>query len=271
MTLSAKLGFPSPFDSQHTFVTSPVFSPFVLAILRLSFAIYTLFTVIFVLVWEQVVEDSDGYFSYFTHLSLIGLTAYFFAAAVQTFVYAHGNRMGYPLQRWPRPLQFLHVLLHSTIVTYPILVTAVYWGLLASSKTFESRYSSWSNVSQHILNAVFALFEILFTHAMPSPWLHLPILVLFLLGYLGVAYITHATQGFYTYSFLNPQKQGAKLAAYIAGIAIGEVVVFLLVRGVVLLRERLFTRRARRKATYGGGEKMEEWEDIERPGTPMAI
>ena len=47
-------------------------------------------------------------------------------------------------------------------------------------------------------------------------------------SYLGVAYITHATQGFYVYSFLNPSK-GAVLAAYICGIFAGTIVIFALV------------------------------------------
>jgi hypothetical protein len=46
--------------------------------------------------------------------------------------------------------------------------------------------------------------------------------------YLGVAYITYATQGFYVYSFLNPSK-GAILAAYICGIFAGILVIFALV------------------------------------------
>ena len=58
-----------------------------------------------------------SYFSYFTHLSYIGLCAYFCAAGVQTFFYARSGK-GYPLQSWPRALQYLHVLLYSTIVTY---------------------------------------------------------------------------------------------------------------------------------------------------------
>jgi hypothetical protein len=46
--------------------------------------------------------------------------------------------------------------------------------------------------------------------------------------YLGVAYITKATQGFYVYSFLNPSK-GPILAAYIVGILVGSIVVFVIV------------------------------------------
>lgn len=269
MTLAAKFGVSTPFDPQHAFVTSPVFTPPVLAFVRLVMAFYTLFTLIFILVREYVVSDTHTFFSYFTHLSLIGLCAYFFAAALQTSVYSYGSRKGYPLQRWPKALQFLHVLLHSTIVTFPILVTIVYWALLADGSIFKSSYSAWSNVSEHILNTVFVLFEICFTHSKPSPWLHIPILVLILLGYLGIAYITRATQGFYTYSFLDPNKQRAKLAIYIVGIPAALVIIFILVRYITRLRERVFSTLVRRKAS--AGEKMEDWQDIERPKTPLAL
>jgi len=66
-----------------------------------------------------LIESCDGrYFSYFTNLTYIGLCAYFFASGVQTAAYASEKGRGYPLQRWPRVLQVLHVLLHSTIITY---------------------------------------------------------------------------------------------------------------------------------------------------------
>lgn len=59
-------------------------------------------------------------------------------------------------------------------------------------------FLAWSNVSQHAMNCSFILFEILLTNAGPSPWSHIiPCFVLFAC-YLGVAYITHATQGFYS-------------------------------------------------------------------------
>jgi hypothetical protein len=51
--------------------------------------------------------------------------------------------------------------------------------------------------------------------------------------YLGVAYITHATQGLYVYSFLNPSK-GPILAAYIIGILVGTVLVFCIVNLIKL-------------------------------------
>lgn len=54
------------------------------------------------------------------------------------------------------------------------------------------------------MNSAYALFEITLTNAGPSPWLHLPLCVFMLACYLGVAYITHATQGFYSTYLSSP-------------------------------------------------------------------
>lgn len=63
-----------------------------------------------------------SFFSYFTNLTFIGTCSYFFAAGVQTFFFARKHRVGsgeeYPLQEWPRLLQYLHVLLSSTVMTF---------------------------------------------------------------------------------------------------------------------------------------------------------
>jgi hypothetical protein len=49
----------------------------------------------------------------------------------------------------------------------------------------------------HLLNSVFALFEILLTNTPASAWILLPPGLLLLIGYVGVVYVTFATQGFY--------------------------------------------------------------------------
>ncbi|KAF8873885.1 hypothetical protein BD779DRAFT_1613639 [Infundibulicybe gibba] len=232
------------FDPDCLLVTSPFFSPRVLGCLRVLFGLFALSSTLVVLVHEAQEGDGAGYFSYFTHLSLIGLTAYFGAAGVQTLGYAtRGDGRGYPLQSWHVVLREMHVLLYTTIVTFPLLVTIVYWALLASPATFETSYSSYANVSQHLLNAAFALFEIICTNVLPMPWTHLPITVVLLGGYLGVAYITHADQGFYPYAFLDPGKKGTKLIGYILGIAVAQCLIFNLVRAVLVLKEKHLVRR----------------------------
>ena len=64
--------------------------------------------------------------------------------------------------------------------------------------------TAWDAISVHALNTVFALFEILLTNSPPAPWLTLPSGLFFLAGYVGIAYITHATQGFYCLSLTPP-------------------------------------------------------------------
>jgi len=256
------LGVSSPFDPKHKLVTSFAFSPLTLALIRLALAFYTLFVSVFMLVWEATVfHAAASYFSYFTTLSYVGICAYFWASAVQTLSYVQRRQKGYSLQHWPRLLQLLQVFLQSTFVTFPILVTIVYWSLLASSSTFRTTYNSWSNISRHAMNTLFALFEIFLTNIPPSPWTHLPWLVLILAAYLGVAYITYATQGFYAYSFLDPSTKHGFVAVYVLGTGIAECTIFSIVRYICMFRER----RAIRENPPTPVAIEDDWEELERP------
>ncbi|KAJ7615541.1 hypothetical protein FB45DRAFT_841989 [Roridomyces roridus] len=257
---------PSSFDPSFKFVSSPFVSPATLAALRLLVALYALCTICTDLGFNVHYGAGDSFLSYFTVLSYIGLTAYYWAAAVQTFFYARYG--SYPLRRWPQALQAGHVVLQSTIVSFPFITTIVFWSLLSSGDTFSTTFSAWSNISIHALNTPFALFDLLFTNVPPAPWLALPIHILFLACYLGVAYITHHTQGFYVYSFLDPQEQGALLAAYVIGIAAGGIILFSLSRGVAVLRQRWASRRGLIPASdeeEGTSEAIDDWEEVGRP------
>lgn len=257
-------GVSAPFDSACRLVTSPFFSPLSLGALRVLFAVYSLVTTITVLVFESVrFHDSSSFFSYFTDLSYIGLVAYFWASGIQTIAFVIWGQKAYPLQKWSRILQFLHILLYTTITIFPFIVTVVYWTLLASSSTFRTQYSAWSNVSQHAMNSCFALFEILLTNAGPTPWSHIaPGLVLFAC-YLGVAYITHAAQGFYTYDFLDPSAQHGLLAAYIIGMGVGYCILFTIVKGICTLRCRLVSPSRLDSSEQVQPEDLHEWEHVD--------
>jgi hypothetical protein len=70
---------------------------------------------------------------------------------------------------------------------------------------------------------------------------------------------------------LNPSKQHNLLGAYIVGIAVAYCIVFLVVRGVVVVRagglHRLRKWNWRRRDTVGTGtEDLEDWEEVEVPG-----
>ncbi|KKY16097.1 hypothetical protein UCRPC4_g06008 [Phaeomoniella chlamydospora] len=93
-------------------------------------------------------------------------------------------------------------------------------------------------VSQHALNSAYALFEIVFPATNPPPFLHLAGLVILLLLYLALAYLTNATEGFYPYSFLDPSTGSGKVAGYCFGILAAIIVIFLIVWGLIWLRRK---------------------------------
>jgi len=219
-------GVSRPFDPEDKFVTARFLPPLAFGLLRLLIGFYSIVVVIVDIVLTATTGDIDSYFSYFTDITYIALTFYFLFASFHTLWYARTGKS--PLNRWYRPFQLAHTVLFSTIITYPIIVTIVFWTLLSSGSTFATAQSTWSNISKHALNSAYCLFEILFSAVGLQPWSHIIFLVLFLAMYLGVAYITKATQGFYVYSFLNPSK-GPILAAYIVGILVGSIFVFAIV------------------------------------------
>ncbi|KAJ7142453.1 hypothetical protein C8R44DRAFT_760686 [Mycena epipterygia] len=258
-----------PFDTRHTLVTSPFFSPRVLAAIRLAVAFYTFVTLVFSIVWGIVVQkNAAGFFSYFTHLTYCGICGYFTAAGLQTALYARHGQKAYPLQRWAKPWRFLHLALLATITTYPILVSIVFWGILANASTFDARFDAWSAISVHLLNTVFALFEITATHTPVAAFLLLPLAIVLLLGYVGVVYITYATQGFYAYSFMNPNGHPVRLVLYILGIGLAECVIFVAVYGLVRMRVRFFPAPPPPTTITRSSEKLSDstasgWADID--------
>lgn len=201
MKFYERLGVSSDFDSTNSLVTSSILQPLTLAIVRLTFGFYSLVSIVIGLAWQSAVlgtgsryvkyrschsllltRVSCSYLSYFTDLSYIGLSAYFWASGVQTFAYAlncrtnNGSDSGrYPLQRWPQSLQFLHVLLLSSVVSFrtcvsssynaaaflihiAILITIVYWAVLSSSGTFDNSFDCkifFANLNWDILFLLF--------------------------------------------------------------------------------------------------------------------
>lgn len=72
--------------------------------------------------------------------------------------------------------------------------------------------------------------------------------------------------GFVAYSFLDPKKEGKMLAVYIVGIAIGEVVIFVIVWGAIWLRRRLSSRSVVSRSAHdiegkGSKEKLEHGQE----------
>ncbi|PVF93866.1 hypothetical protein CPB86DRAFT_789617 [Serendipita vermifera] len=246
-------GLHQPFDPKYRIVTSGLVKPWVLFCIRLVIAIYAFAACIaHIAVWRTLPNNPiKEYYIYFTRLTFIGITAYFAAAAFHTGFFALSLRQlkkgevqrapWSPLQRWGRFWQFLHLYLFSTIITFPIIVTVVYWAFLADAETWETPFTSWANVTMHILNTVFLLVELIFGRVRLY-WGYVIFDVITLGLYLGMAYLVHSVQNIWVYSFLDPHKPNAKVAAYIVGIPVVEIIVFVILWGVIHMRDWILPR-----------------------------
>lgn len=98
------------------------------------------------------------------------------------------------------------------------------------------------------------------------PWLHIPFIVIILAMYLGLAYVTHATQGWYPYGFLDPKNGAGQLAAYIVGILVASLIIFLLVWGIIWVRRRFAGTGKRSKRDTGARGHYRPTTDVEMRG-----
>ncbi|KAK0391613.1 hypothetical protein NLU13_1113 [Sarocladium strictum] len=229
-------------DPSHRFETSWLLPPWLLFACRALLSLYAFVTLFFSIGWWCTHADLGGCssagnsFAFFTVLTYWGLAFYFLVAAIHTGSYAATGRP--LLDRFPRPLQALHSLYYTSAVTFPFVVTIVYWGVLYSNPWFSLRFDAWRNVSEHALNSGYALFEIIIPRTNPPLWINLLWLMVILLAYLGLAFVNLARTGKYVYSFLDYQEVGGRgfVAAYVVGIAVGICVVFVVVWALILLR-----------------------------------
>lgn len=135
------------FTLSHRFVTSWLLPPTFLAILRGLIALYALTTIFFVYGWQEthgLAEENKRELSYFTNLTFWGIACYFTISAFHTAFYARRGHA--PLDHWPSLLQALHSLFYTTIVTFPFLVTIVFWLILYDRPWFPVEFTAWSNV-----------------------------------------------------------------------------------------------------------------------------
>ncbi|OGM45662.1 hypothetical protein ABOM_005362 [Aspergillus bombycis] len=244
------MGADPSLDSQHCFETSWLLPPLAYAIFRGAIALYIFVTIFFIWGWNGTHGDRAAIgqsFSYFTWLTYWGLGFYHIFACIHTTLYALTGR-SVLFDRWPRGLRALHSLYYTTITTFPFLVTIVFWAILHPS-WFDVTFNAWSNLSQHGLNSLYALLEIILPATNPHPLMTFPFLVFLLLLYVSLAYLTFHTQGFYTYSFLDPGEHGeksGKVTAYCFIILAAIVIIFGITWCVMWLRRKLTGGKVKR-------------------------
>ncbi|ORY85495.1 hypothetical protein BCR37DRAFT_391273 [Protomyces lactucae-debilis] len=232
------------------YFTSALCKPATLAKCRLAIGLYASLVVLIDIIHTQVTQGLAMWFSYYTHISYVALSAYFLFAGVHTARYAQfGMTRGLPC--WPRLLQVLHMVLQHTVCAGAMLVTIVYWAVLAGDMD-KSAYPLWVNISMHALNTCFALFEIWFSRVTTRFALMLPSFLVVLL-YLPIVYIEHARSNNWVYFFFGSSNK-AIVAGSILGIGILGLLCNLIVQLLQALRERVF----------GAHRGMSE-EEAERP------
>ncbi|PHH61455.1 hypothetical protein CDD81_363 [Ophiocordyceps australis] len=238
---------PEPFDVENRFVTSWIFTPFTLAAIRMTIGSYILSSILFIIAWSCSHPATTGgcvasrrSFSYFTVLAFWGQAFYFIVAAIHTFFHAAWPGNLSLLSRFRRPFGALHSFFYSSVVVFPLLVSIIYWAMIFKGPWRGSTFDSWRNVSQHALNSVFALIEMILARTSLLPVVHLLWLFCILVAYLGVAFVTNIDQDFFVYAFLDKNKVGGPglVAAYIACVAMALVVVFIVAQ--VIIRVRLW-------------------------------
>jgi len=188
------------------------------------------------------------YYAYFTHLTYIGLCAYFFASSFHTGIFTlnlrhlrHGDTsqgLWYPLQKWGKFLQVMHIYLYCTVITFGVLAPFRTCSVPLKPRSSSPRHDSllgnpqrrrdlcyttglfvsspglgtiwlilsvaWNNISFHALNTVFVVVELV-SCRVPMPWGYLPLCVITLGLYLGLTYLVHNVQNFYgTYGAIIP-------------------------------------------------------------------
>lgn len=139
------MGVTTPFDPESRYATSWCLPTIVFALIRLLFSLWAFITIIvkYAICGDQCNKQS---FSYFTNLTYWGIAFYFLFAGLHSLTRARTRDGSYMLQRWPRILQMLHTVFYTTIVTYPFLVTIVFWTLLYKNPFWTDRFVQWENV-----------------------------------------------------------------------------------------------------------------------------
>jgi hypothetical protein len=87
-----------------------------------------------------------------------------------------------------------------------------------------------------------AVLEIILATTEPLPWTHLPVLMVILSLYLGLAYLTRATGNFWVYEWLSPQFGWWKIVLHVLGYTVAIVIIFAFVRYAIWTRNWLLKK-----------------------------
>jgi len=202
---------------------------------------------------------------YFTNLVYIALTIYLASSALYTALYRLScNRPDKSAPLLPAPILFtLHHVLYVSLVTSHIVVLVVYWSLIYQPDIPQTAVYTWIDFSQHALNAVFIMLEVVLGRMMLR-WIDCCVVLLVPVLYAAYTWAIYGLYGQWVYRFLDWNQGRSTPLWYVIMLAM-FVGVFVIMRLLHRVREwfgrrlDLFGRvRAERMV------KEMEWSEISR-------
>ncbi|KAI7905437.1 uncharacterized protein BX663DRAFT_282223 [Cokeromyces recurvatus] len=178
-----------------------------------------------IVLWTDIgITHKGSFFAYFTSLTFIGLHAYQVTTIVHHFRYLYTKRDISFFNDQPKILNYLYVVLYSTIVTFNIVTPVVYWSLLAKGNSQEATLNTWINVSVHGVSFFLMIFEVILNR-MKLPVRHVIFPLVIIISYMLMTFIIYACNGFWVYPFLD-WKQGsiAALWYFLESLIIGSMI-----------------------------------------------
>jgi len=220
------------------FVTSYFVSPFVLRTLRTFIAVYVTATLIYSIVYNDIVGELSTFLDYFTYLTYIGLWGYFMNSVVHSYLYSIrgdvSSFMDYPI------LTAMHYALYHTVIVFNFLVPIVFWALLSGTLLRgNAGPAEWyNNINVHVLGLVWMFVDVILTRQR-CDWRMFVIVFIIVLLYTFEAWIIHAVDGFWTYSFFS-WDVGPIAAVWYIGVTIVVIIIFAIQRYIIHpLRDRI--------------------------------
>ncbi|KAI9265940.1 hypothetical protein BY458DRAFT_556596 [Sporodiniella umbellata] len=186
---------------------------------RFTLALYST-----VVLWTDIGLEAHAlnhFFDKFTTMTFIGLHAYLITSTVYHFRYLYSKNLDFIFNQYAI-LNYLYVYLYHTVITFNIVTPVVYWSIL-NGKAIPG-VSAWLNTSVHGVSGVMMLCNVILGRQKIIMRMILPVLAT-ILCFMFLAFIIHATRGYWVYPFLSWEK-GPKAAIWYIAVALITLVAF---------------------------------------------
>ncbi|KAI8393890.1 uncharacterized protein BYT42DRAFT_609654 [Radiomyces spectabilis] len=224
-------------------VTSNFVSSKTLLWIRVPLALYSIIVFWADIIWNIQIGEFHRYFAYFTHLTFIGLHAYFMTTLYHHVRYLSASHRPLSFHQQPAILNYLYIYLYHTLVTFNIVTPVVYWALLSNdflTATHTDPMDWWMTISLHALTFFMMLVDVVFNRMV----LQIRIVLLIFantLIYMCLTFIVHTINDWWVYSFLD-WSQGPSAAIWYLAVATFVVLCFFLQMGIHALRDSIASR-----------------------------